>query len=220
MKTLKIIFGVFTLLVIAFSFVPIEYHNAFTDMVFGTSIASLATIYTPGCGTPPPPTCQDCPVKELGGVRGFWIQKSSYAFNDLTNPVEWDAAICAGNVYVFPFANGTVSEDTTMSDGYGNLPQTLDSYTYTVDIHEPQYKNNVPFWNFIKKGNSFLFGYKTQTMLHLSAVAAQFSPTAPVGKDVKSKIDMAIKVMFVQQDLITPVSAGAAESIFDTCVDC
>lgn len=178
------------------------------------------TIYTPGCGTPPAPTCQDCPVKELGGVRGFWIQKASYTFTDITNPTEWQTAICAGNVYVFPFANGTVAEDPTMSDGYGNLPQTLDSYTYTVDIHEPQYKNNVPFWNFIKKGNSFLFGYKTQTMFHLSAVAAQFSPTAPVGKDVKSKIDMAIKVMFVQQDLIQPVSAGNAEAIFDTCTDC
>lgn len=178
------------------------------------------TIYQPGCPNPPAPTCQDCPTKELGGVRGFWIQKASYTFVDITNPVEWQNAICAGNVFVFPFANGDVTPADNTTDGYGNLPVTLDSYTYTANIHEPQYKNNVPFWNFIKNGISYLFGFKTQTMFHLSSVPAQFTPMAVVGKDVKSKIDMAIKVMWVQTDVIQPVSAGNAASIFATCVDC
>lgn len=176
------------------------------------------SIYIPGCGVPPAPTCQDCPKKELGGVRGFWIQKSSYTFTNIEDPNEWETAICANDVYVFPFSNGSVAQDTNMSDGYGNLSQTLDSYTYTVDIHEPQYVNDVPFWNFIKNGISYLFGYKTQSQIHLSAVPAVFIPTAPVGKDVKSKIDMAIKVMFVQEDLVQPVDAPTL--IFDTCVDC
>lgn len=178
----------------------------------------LLTIYTPGCGTPPAPTCQDCPTKELGGVRGFWIQKTSYTFADITSKAEWQTAICNGDVIVFPFSNGQVTEDPTMSDGYGNTPQDIDSYTYTVEIHEPQYKNNVPFWNFIKKSNSYKFGYKTQNYLHLSDVAAKFIPTAPVGKDVKSKVDMAIKVLFTQSDLIVPTAAPS--TIFDTCVDC
>lgn len=180
--------------------------------------AIILTIYIPGCTNPPAPTCQDCPTKELGGVRGFWIQKSSYTFADITNITEWETAICAQNVFVFPFANGEVTMDPTMSDGYGNTPQDIDSYSYTVNIHEPQYKNNVPFWNFIKRSNSFLFGYKTQNLLHLSSVAAKFVPTAPVGKDVKSKVDMAIKVLFTQENLIQPTSAPA--TIFDTCVDC
>jgi len=180
--------------------------------------AIILTIYTPGCGTPPAPTCQDCPTKELGGVRSFWIQKASYTWSDITNVNEWKTAICNQDVYVFPFANGAITQDPTMSDGYGNTPQDIDSYTYTADIHEPQYVNNVPFWNFIKKGNSYKFGYVTQNYVHESAVAAKFIPTAPVGKDVKSKVDMAIKVMFTQTDLITPKPKPT--TIFDTCVDC
>lgn len=220
MKNLKTVFKIAFCLSLVAMFIPSEFHSHITDFVFGSGLISTATIYTPGCGDPPPPTCADCPSKELGGVRGFWIQKASYTFSNIQDPNEWQTAICNKNVFVFPFSNGDVSIDPTMTDGYGNLPQTLDSYTYTVNIHEPQYINNVPFWNFLKKGISYKFGYKTQTMLHLSAVAAQYTPTAPVGKDVKSKIDMAIKVMFVQTDLIQPIAAGNAESIFDTCVDC
>lgn len=178
------------------------------------------TIYTPGCANPPAVTCQDCPTKELGGVRGFWIQKASYTFTDITNPTEWQNAICNGNVFVFPFANGDVSTADNATDGYGNLPTTLDSYTYTSNIHEPQYQKNVPFWNFIKNGISYLYGFKTQTMLHLSAVPAQFTPLQVVGKDVKSKIDMGIKVSWVQADMLTPYSVGNAASIFATCNDC
>lgn len=201
-------------------FVPIEYHNELTDIIFGTGLISTATIYMPGCGTPPAPTCEDCPTKELGGVRAMWVQKASYTFANIQDPNEWQTAICAGNVYVFPFTNGDVTPSGNETDGYGNLPTTLDSYTYTANVHEPQYKKNVPFWNFIKKGISYKFGYKTQSMLHLSSVPAQFTPLATVSKDVKSKIDMAIKVMWVQTDIVQPIDAGNASSIFDTCVDC
>ena len=178
------------------------------------------SIYIPGCGTPPPPTCQDCPTVELGRVRGFWLQKIGYTFADITNPAEWDTAICAGNVYVFPYANGTAEQSETLSDGYGSVPQTLDGYEYTLNLHEPQYKNNIPFWNFVKRSNQFLIGYKTQTLFHLSSFAGMIFPKAAVSADVKSKIDINITMKFVQADLIVPVSAGAAESIFDVCVDC
>jgi len=178
------------------------------------------TIYTPGCGTPPAPTCQDCPTKELGRVRGFWVQKATYTFADITNPAEWNAAICNGDVFVFPYANGTAEQAEQLSDGYGNVPQTLDSYEYTLNLHEPQYKNNIPFWNFVKRSNAYLVGYKTETLFHLSQVAAMFFPKAPVSADIKSKIDINIMIKFVQEDLIVPVSAGAAESIFTQCVDC
>lgn len=222
MKTLKIIFGVFLIALIAFQFIPIEYHSTLTDIVFGSSLSgiSIASIYTPGCGNPPPITCEDCPEIELGGVRSIWIQKDSYTFTDITDPNEWEAAICAQNVFVFPFTNGTVAMDPNMSDGFGNTPTALDSYTYTIDFKEPQYVKNVPFWNFVKSGNSYLVGYKTQTLLHLSLVPAQFTPMAPVAKDVKTRVNMTAKATFVQADLIQPIAAGAAEAIFETCTDC
>jgi hypothetical protein len=180
--------------------------------------AIILTIYTPGCGTPPAPTCQDCPTKEQGGVRGIWIQKSSYTFADITNPVEWNTAICAGNVFVFPFTNGSVDESPNESTGYGNTPMTQDSISYTIDFHEPQYKNNVPFWNFMKRSQSFKIGYKTGSLLHLSSVAAQIGVKAPVSADIKTKIDLNVIAKFTQEDLIVPTFAPS--TIFDTCVDC
>lgn len=219
MKKIKSIFSVLVCLSLVFALVPSEFHNEITEFVFGGGL-SLATIYMPGCGTPPAPTCQECPSKELGGIRAIWIQKASYNFANIQDPNEWETAICNGTVFVFPFTNGEMSQDPTMSDGYGNTPQTLDSYTYNLTFHEPQYVNDVPFWNFIKKGISYKVGYKTQTLLHLSAVAAQFTPTYPVVKDVKSKIDTMVKATWVQTDNIQPTPAGNADLIFQTCVDC
>ncbi len=176
------------------------------------------SIYLPGCGTPPAPTCQDCPTKELGRVRGFWLQKVGFTFINIEDPTEWDTAICNQDVYVFPYANGTAEQAEQLSDGYGNVPQTLDSYEFTLNLHEPQYQNNIPFWNFVKRSNQFLVGYKTQTLIHLGSVAAMIFPKAPVSADVKSKIDINLMIKFVQEDLIVPVLAPAG--IFDVCVDC
>lgn len=162
------------------------------------------SIYEPGCAALPNPVCEDCPTKELGRVRAIWLQKSTYTFADITNATEWNTAICAGNVIPFPYCNGSVAQSELLSDGYGNVPQTLDSYEFTLDVHEPQYKNNVAFWNAAKKSNQFLVGYKTETLGHLSSVAAMIFPKAPVSADVKSKIDLNIIIKFVQADLIEP----------------
>lgn len=219
MKTFKIIFGLITLIAIGFNYVPVEYHSVFTDFIFGGGI-TMATIYTPGCGTPPPPTCQDCPVVELGGVRSIWLQKNTFTFTDITNPIEWDTNICNGNVVVFPFTNGTVAQDANMEDGFGNTPTSLSAFTYTVDFVEPQHVNNIPFWNFVKSGNSYLLGYKTQNYVYLSQVAAQFTPTQPISKDLKSTVRNHVKATFVQANLIQEVNIGAAQAIFTTCTDC
>jgi hypothetical protein len=176
------------------------------------------SIYNPGCGEITPPVCQDCPTKELGRVRHFWLQKVTYTFADITDAAEWATAICNGDVYVFPYANGTIEQAELLSDGYGNVPQTLDSYEFTGNLHEPQYKNNIAFWNDVKRSNQFLFGYCTQTLGHLSEVPAMFFPKAPVSADVKSKIDLNIMVKFVQEDLIEPFVFPT--SVFDVCVAC
>lgn len=175
------------------------------------------SIYNTGCGAPPPPVCDACPTKELGGVRGVAIWDASYVF-DTTDPAAWEAGICGGSIFLFPLTNGEVTIEANMSDGYGNLPTTLDGYTYTCTFHEPQTKNNVPFWNFVKKGITYRFSYKTQTMLWISSTTAQFTPTNPVQKDVKTKIDTEVKVMWIQSDEIVPITAPAG--VFDGCASC
>ncbi len=176
------------------------------------------SIYYTGCGTPTPPVCTDCPTKELARVRAFWLQKATYTFTDIEDPAEWVTARCAGNVIIFPYANGTVEQAELLSDGYGNVPQTLDSYEYTLNLHEPNYQENIPFWNDVKRSNQYLVGYKTQTKINLSSVAAMIFPKAPVSGDIKAKVDINIIIKFIQEDLIVPVTAPP--STFEVCEEC
>lgn len=185
------------------------------------------SIYIPGCANPPAPICNDCFTKELGGIRGIWVQKTTYTFVNIEDPNEWEAAICAGNIYVFPYTNGTFDMAANTSEGYGNTPTTLDSYTCTLTFHEPNLvwngsglNGNVPFWNFIKNGASYLVGWKTQTQIWLSEVAAQFTPTTPIQTDIKTKIDIMVVATFVQEDMVTPLNATVIAPIWTACVDC
>ena len=183
------------------------------------------SIYQGGCPNPPPIVCNQCPEKELGGIQGIWVQNSAFTFINIEDPNEWENAICAGNIYVFPFTNGTLSMDANTSTGYGATPTTLDSYTYNLEFHEPNLiwngsglNGNIPFWNFIKNSTTYLVGWKTQTQVWLSKAPAQFTPMTPIAVDVKSKIDIDVKATFVQQDLITPLPS--APPIWTVCVDC
>jgi hypothetical protein len=101
----------------------------------------------------------------------------------------------------------------------------LDSFTYTVEFHDPQLvvagsaqNGNIPFWNFVKNGAQWLIGWRTDTQIWLSSVAAQFTPTTPIQADVKTKIDIDVKAMFVQTQMVVgmPIPAG----LFVNCLDC
>lgn len=177
------------------------------------------SIYYPGCDdTITAPDCSDCPAKELGRVRSIWFQKTSYTFADITDPAEWQTAICNGDVIVFPYTKGSLAIAPTLSDGFGNVDQTLDSYAFTLSIMEPNYKNNCGFWNSIKRSNSYKVGYRTETSIHLSSVAATVIPTAPIADDVKSKVIWTAEIRFVQEDNPCPIDMPVGT--FDRCIAC
>lgn len=178
----------------------------------------MSLYYSSGCAITEAPVCSDCPTKELARVRHFWLQKATYTFTDIEDPAEWATARCAGNVIIFPYTNGTVEQAELLSDGYGNVPQTLDSYEYSLNLHEPNYKENIPFWNQIKRSNQYLVGYCTQTQGHLSAVAAMIFPKAPVSGDIKAKVDVNMMIKFIQEDLCVPFSFPP--STFEVCENC
>lgn len=177
------------------------------------------SIYYPGCNsTINDPVCSDCPDKELGGVRSFWLQKNSFAFTDITNPAEWRNAICNKDIYVFPYSNGSLSAAPQESPGFGNVAVDVDSYEFTVAVKEPNYLSNVGFWNTIKKSHNFLLGIRTETQVLLSDVPVLIEPMAPIADDQKSKIAWNVTFKFIQENW--PVNYNMPIGTFTRCISC
>jgi hypothetical protein len=177
------------------------------------------SLYYPGCALViPSPVCSDCPTKELGGVRSIFLKLASFSFVDITNPLEWQNAICANNVYVFPYTYGTLDMAEITSNGFGNVPEDIDSYNFTLNASEPNYEGNCSFWNKIKRSHNYQVGYRTENNVHLSTGAALILPKAPISQPLTSKVIWMIQFKFVQQDIPCPL--GLPPGTFDRCISC
>lgn len=168
-------------------------------------------IYYPGCQlTIPDPSCSDCPAKELGRVRHLALQLASYTWTDITNPAEWTTAINARNVFIFPRVKGTFTMSPNTSDSYGDIDTQLDTYTNTLELMDPNFRANQPFWNAIKNSYQYVPIWGTQNLLYQSAVPANIVPTFKVDDNDKSIVVWGIHMTMVQADLptITTLPAG------------
>lgn len=173
------------------------------------------SIYMPGCGNIPAPVCLDCPPLELGRIRGFAMVDVGFTFINVDNPAEWVAGIASKSIYLFPYANGAVDIAEQLSDSYGNVPQQVDSYEFTANIHEPGYLQNMPFWNSIKRSRNYKLYYRTQTQIHASDVTVMIVPKTPIPGDIKAKVDVNIMFKWIQASM--PVPQIMPTSIFDDC---
>ena len=174
-------------------------------------------VYYPGCGTTiPDPQCSDCPDKELGGLRSFWLQKETFAFSDITDPAEWATAIANKDVYVFPKSRGSLEQTEVESPGFGDQTTVTDGYDFVANVMEPNFNDNVDFWNAIKKSNNYRLGWRTESKIFLTDDAVGIIPKAPVAEDIKTAILWNIMFKFSQEDYPTPNDVPG--NIFDQCV--
>jgi len=176
------------------------------------------SIYYPGCADIIPPSCSDCPEKEGAGIRSIFFQKKSYSFTDITDPDEWQTAICSKDVYVFPYTRGTLEIAEQLAAGFGNTSQDLDAYEFTLNVFEPNFLDNCNFWNTIKKSKDFLVGYRTESKIYVSDNEALIVPKAPIAEDLKAKVIWNIIIKFTQEDIPCPVDMPVGT--FDRCIAC
>jgi hypothetical protein len=175
------------------------------------------SIYYTGCPGIPDPSCSDCPTKELGRIRSIFLKNVSYNFVDITNPNEWAAAIQSRNVYVFYQTNGSLDMAEQLTDGFGNTDQDLNSYEFTLNCLEPNFSaQNCNFWNKIKNSRSFQVGYRTETQIFMSSVAATIIPKIPIANDMKSRVYWNLMFKFVQEDMPCPIPAPVG--LFTQCI--
>ncbi len=180
------------------------------------AMEAIQRIYYPSCAGIPDPSCSDCPTKELGRVRSIFLKRTDYKFLDITNPLEWVAAINARNVYVFPYTKGSLEIVENMQDGFGNVDQDLMSYSFTLNAMDPQFPNNCDFWNAIKHNNNYQVGYRTETKIYMSDVGATIIPKAPIADDLKSRVVWNITFKFIQEDI--PCPKAIPNEIFTVCL--
>lgn len=177
------------------------------------------SIYYPGCADViTPPVCSDCPDKESAGIRSIFLEKVSHTFTDITDPTEWNTAICAEDVYVFPYTRGSLEIAEQMSAGFGDTQEDLDAYEFTLNVFEPNFSDNCDFWNTIKKSKNFRVGYRTENFIYVSENAALIVPKAPIAEGLNAKVVWNIIFKFTQENIPCPVDIPVG--IFDKCVAC
>lgn len=175
-------------------------------------------LYYPGCATSiSDPQCSDCPTKELGDVRSVAFVKNTFSFTDITSTSEWTTGIEAGDIHVVPFTRGTVEVAENMTEGFGDLDETLDGFTFTLTYTDPNYKGMFPFYNTIKNSQRFYVVYRTESLIHKSAVEVVIVPKAPVAAGKKTAVRWEVVVKWSQDDLIEPQTMPSG--VFDRCID-
>ena len=175
-------------------------------------------IYYPSCNTVLSPTCSDCPPKELGGIRSVWFQHVNVAWVDITNPAEWAAKICSGDVFVLPKTRGSLEMAEVTETGFGDIPMDISGYDFTLNVFDPNYLGNCNFWNSIKKSLDYKVGYRTESQIYVSSKAALVIPKAPIAEDIKSKVIWNATIKFSQEDIPCPTNMPV--SVFDQCLGC
>jgi hypothetical protein len=176
------------------------------------------SLYYPGCGDAiQDPQCSDCPTKELGDIRSTFLVKKGFAFTDITSTAEWTSGIESGDIYVFPFTRGTLEAAENMVEGFGDNEDELDSFTYTLNVIDPNYKGNYAFWNSIKGNKRWRPGYRTETQVHLFDKTGTIIPKAPVGEGKKTAVRWNVMIKVTQDEIPEPFDMP--EGVFDRCID-
>ena len=177
------------------------------------------SIYYPGCDeTITAPICSDCPEKELAGIRSLFFVHVGFSFTDISDPTEWETGICDEDIYVFPRTRGSLEMSEQMSEGFGDIPEDLDGYDFTISVKDPNYLDNCDFWNSIKRSLAYRVGYRTETKIYLSDKAAVIVPKAPIAEDLKTKVVWEIVAKFTQEDIPCPLTMPVG--IFEKCIAC
>lgn len=191
---------------------------AINAMQMGLRSEAQHVLYYPGCSeTITDPSNSDCPVKELGDIRGYALVKQDFTFTDITATSEWTTGINARDIYVFNLGRGGLEVSPVESPGFGDEDVTTDGLEFNATIYDPQYKANHAFWNSVFRNKTFKLAYKTETQIHLSDKVVSITATAPITEgDKKTAVLWRLQFKWSQDDNPTPNDAPTG--VFDQAI--
>lgn len=176
------------------------------------------SIYYLGCDKPVvDPVCSDCPEKENGDIRSAFLVKRGFAFADITDPNEWTTGIQNKDIYIFPHTKGSLEVEEQVSEGFGDTLETVDSYFFTLNIMDPNYKGNFGFWNSVQGSKGWKVGYRTESYVHISEKSATIIAKAPVEEGKQSRVMWNIITKWEQDGPVEPFALP--EGVFEACFE-
>lgn len=179
----------------------------------------MATIYYPSnCDTiVPDHYCNPCDTVEHARVRSVAFIKTSFAFNDPTNPAEWAQGIADRDIIIIPEVLGSFDGGQPVEGaGYGDQQTKLTGYNFELTFKDPNYKQNADFYNAIKNSRAYKVAFRTETQTHISENAVSVIPKNPITENLTDEVVWDVLVKFSQGDL--PEPNDTPEGIF-TCFD-
>jgi|694.fasta_scaffold57814_3 hypothetical protein len=153
-------------------------------------------------------TCGD----ELSRVRGVAFINESYYAAIAANPDDisvWNAGIATGDIRVIPETQGEYDGgNPNMGQGYGDVEEKLNSYTFTLTYMDPTYIGNQPFYNEIKRSLNWYVAFRSETVLAISDEPCVIVPQNPIANDLKVERVWNVQVKWTSEnfpdEVITP----------------
>lgn len=113
-------------------------------------------------------SCND----ELGRIRSVALIHSSFMQQLLVDPEDptiWAAAITAGYIRVLPFTQGSYNGgEPIFSRGFGYTEETLTAMKFEVIFVDPDYIDNLPFYNSINGSRNWHIAFNSETIMRIS----------------------------------------------------
>lgn len=157
--------------------------------------------------------CDPCAPGELGRIRSVAFVKKGYTFADPTDTAEWQAAVAAGNAIIIAEVNGSFDGGSPKTaPGYGDNATEMMGYDFKLSYKDPNYKQNVGFYNTLKNSRKWRLCYRTETQIHFSTNTCAVLPKTPVTDDISAKIHVEVEVQWSDRDL--PLPHDMPEDIF------
>lgn len=158
--------------------------------------------------------CDPCVDSEKGGVRSFFLVKEGSYITLESTEAEWTAAIQSGNVIIVADTRGTYDGGTPkMGAGFGDIKERVIGYDHVLAVKEPNYAQNSAFWEWAEKVK-WRFGFRTDTLVHLSDAVGTLSAKAPVEEDNESEVIWNIEAKWFDKDKIKVAPVAPLKTLF------
>lgn len=177
--------------------------------------------YPSTCGSLASHDCDPCAPREYGRVRSFcFISQDIYPtlIANITDTPTWQAAIAARQVVVIPYSNGSVPmASPKMGPGFGSAVETPLGYDFTAKVVDPNYANNVAFYNSIFGAKGYHLGYLTSSKLAITDNTVTIIPNKDIKDDLNSGVYWEIECKWAdhKHELLYPIPSG----VFDACYE-